>query len=168
MTKPLLSCLVITRKLIRLHNNYCMSYRLTIREMTLEDVPKLKLDEEWMYERYEYHLSNKTGPALIAEEDGQALCAFGALFEWGQSGACEVWFNLIARRRTFNVVRILKRLIVELAARHKVTRMQAIVKCDSAVNNRFMRFMGFVNETPGGMKNKLYNGNDAFMYSRVF
>ena len=145
-----------------------MSYRLTFREMKEEDIPKLKLDEKWMYERYVNYLRLKTGPAYIVVESGRAICAFGALFEWGQSGACEVWFNLIENRRTFNIARIFKRLIAELAEKYGVTRMQAIVKCESRVNNRFMRFLGFVNETPGGMKNKFYNGNDAFMYSRCF
>ena len=136
--------------------------------MTLEDIPKLKLNEVWMYDRYKYYLEQKTGPAFIVEEDNRAICAFGALFEWGGKGACEVWFNLIEKRRIFNVVRIIKRLIVELAEKYKVTRMQAIVKCESEVNNRFMKFLGFINETPFGMKNKLYNGNDAYMYSRTF
>ena len=145
-----------------------MSYLLTIRPMTLEDIPKLRLAEKWMYERYKNYLELKTGPAFIAEEDGRAICAFGALFEWGQSGACEVWFNFIENRRTFNVMRIFKRLIAELARKYKVTRMQAIVKCESEVNNRFMKFLGFINETPFGMKNKLYNGQGAYLYSRCF
>ena len=145
-----------------------MSYLLTIRPMTLEDVPKLKLDEEWMYERYRNYLECKTGPSFIVEEANQSICAFGALFEWGGGGACEVWYNLIEKKRTFNIARIVKRLIESLATRYKITRMQAIVKCDSKVNNRFMDFMGFINETPFGMKNKLYNGHDAYLYSRVF
>ena len=121
-----------------------------------------------MYERYENYLLCKTGPAFIVEEDGQALCAFGALFEWGRGGACEVWFNLIENRRTFNIVRVFKRLIVKLADQYKVTRMQAIVRCDSEVNNRFMKFLGFTNETPFGMKNKLHNGETAYLFSRCF
>ena len=145
-----------------------MNYRLKIREMTIEDIPKLKLNEPWMYDRYRNYLDNKIGPAYIIEEDGQALCAFGALFEWGQSGACEVWFNLIEKKRTFNIARIFKRLLVKLAAQYKVTRMQAIVKCDSEVNNRFMKFVGFINETPFGMRNKMPNGQGAYLYSRIF
>lgn len=143
-----------------------MSYRLTFRPMTIDDVPKLKLDVEWMYERFRNYLQTDSGPAFVIEEQGQALCAFGAIFEWGKGGACEVWFNLIENKRTFNVVRIVKRLVEELVIKHKITRMQAIIRCDSDVNLRFMRFMGFINETPGGMKNKLHDGQTAFLYSR--
>jgi hypothetical protein len=136
--------------------------------MTKEDVPKLRLDAPWMYERFIDCIDRDLGPAFIVEEGDNALCAFGALFEWGQHGACEVWFNLIANRRTFNIARIVKRLLPKLARKYQVTRMQALVKCGSAVNNRFMEFMGFVNETPFGMKNKLYNGETAFLYARYF
>ena len=133
-----------------------MNYQLTIRRMAIEDVPKLKLDEQWMYERFRYCIENDIGPAWIISESGKALCAFGGLFEWGRSGACEVWLSFIERRRTLGITRLVKRLVTKLATEYNVTRMQAIVRCDSAVNNRFMRFLGFTNETPGGMRNKLY------------
>lgn len=145
-----------------------MSLLLTFREMNIDDVPKLKLDETWMYERFGYYLESQIGHAFIIEENGRAICAFGGLFEWGQSGACEVWFNLIEKRRILNICRIVKRLIVELAEKYKVKRMQAIVGCDSEINIRFMRFLGFKNETPGGMKKKLYDGGDAYLYARCF
>ena len=121
-----------------------------------------------MYERYYDYLHRRTGPAFVVDENGEALCAFGALFEWGKSGACEVWFNFIDKRRAFNIVRILKRLITELASKYEITRMQATVSADSERNNRFMAFLGFSNETPGGMKKKLYNGKTAYLYSRCF
>lgn len=143
-----------------------MNYRLTFRPMRLEDVPKLKLDEEWMYDRFTNYIQCNRGPGFVIEEKGQALCAFGAIFEWGPEGACEVWFNLIENKRTFNIVRIVKREIVKLAVRYKITRMQAIVRCDSDINIRFMRFMGFINETPDGMKSKLHDGQSAYLYSR--
>lgn len=145
-----------------------MSYRLTFRPMTLDDVPKLKLDVEWMYERFRNYIECKNGPAFVIEEEGRALCAFGAIFEWGPGGSCEVWFNLIENKRTFNIARIVKRAIDELAVRYEVTRMQAIVRCDSEINLRFLRFMGFINETPDGMKNKLHDGKSAYMFSRCF
>lgn len=143
-----------------------MSYQLTFREMTIEDVPRLKLDVEWMYERFMNYIKSNNGPAFVIEEQGDALCAFGAVFEWGAGGPCEVWFNLIENKRTFNIARIVKRLIEELAKKYKITRMQAVVRCDSDVNLRFMRFMGFINETPNGMKNKLHDGQNAFLFSR--
>ncbi len=136
--------------------------------MTSEDVPKLKLEEPWMYDRFIDYFARDLGPAYVAEEEGRTLCAFGALFEWGGAGACEVWFNLIDGARSFNIARILKRLLPELASRYNITRMQAIVQCGIRVNKRFMEFMGFANETPNGMKNKLYNGRTAWLYSRLF
>jgi hypothetical protein len=136
--------------------------------MMLDDIPRLKLEEPWMYERFVNYLQNSIGPAFIIEEEGRSICAFGALFEWGPGGACEVWFNLIEQRRTFNIARTIKRLIVKNAEQYKIKRMQAIVECGNAVNNRFMKFLGFINETPFGMKNKLHNGRPAYLYSRCF
>ena len=136
--------------------------------MTIEDVAKLKLEEPWMSARFLDYFRRELGPAYIVEEAGKALCAFGALFEWAPSGACEVWFNLMDTSRAFNLCRILKRWLPELAKSHGITRMQAIVKCGVETNRRFMEFMGFANETPAGMKNKLYNGQTAYLYSRVF
>lgn len=141
---------------------------MIFRPMRIEDVDRLKLDEDWIYDRFRYYMSSELGPAYIAEENGRPLCAFGALFEWGHSGACEVWFNLIEKDRSFNISRILKRMITGLAEQYKITRMQAVVKCSSEINNRFMKFLGFVNETPDGMKNKLHNGQTAYLYSRCF
>jgi hypothetical protein len=136
--------------------------------MTTDDVAKLKLQEQWMYDRFYDYLERGIGPAYMVEEQGRALCAFGALFEWGGSGACEVWFNFIERARAFNIVRIFRRLLPELAERHKITRMQAVVQCGTQLNKRFMEFLGFINETPNGMKNKLHNGQTAYLYSRCF
>lgn len=134
--------------------------------MTAQDVPKLNLEESWMYDRFYDCIARNMGPTYIIEEEGVALCAFGAMFEWGNSGACEVWFNLIEKRRVFNLVRIIKRVLPKLVRKHKVTRMQAIVRSGSKANNRFVKFMGFENETPNGMKNKLPNDETAYLYSR--
>lgn len=136
--------------------------------MRVQDVSKLKLDVQWMYDRFRSYIEYENGPAFIVEENGQVLCAFGCVFEWGLEGACEVWFNLIENKRTFNIARVARRTIEPFAARHKITRMQAIVKSDSKINIRFMQFMGFINETPGGMKNKMHDGQSADLYSRCF
>ena len=145
-----------------------MSCQLTFREMTIDDVPKLKLDEDWMRDRFITYFKANTGPAFVIEERGKALAAFGALFEWKWGGPCEVWFNLIENRRTFDIVRMFKRLIVGLAGKYEVTRMQAIIKCDSKKNMRWMKFLGFENETPNGMKKKLPDGRDAYLFARCF
>ena len=141
---------------------------MTINRMTIDDLKCLKLDEPWMYERFRNYFQCNIGPAFIVTEAGLPVCAFGALFEWGNGGACEVWFNLISNNRAFSAAKLVKRKIKELAESFKITRMQAIVKCESKINNRFMEFMGFVNETPNGMKNKLHTGQTAYMYSRCF
>ena len=145
-----------------------MSYRLTIRDMTIDDVPRLKLDEDWMYERYKKYIECQLGPAKMITEEGQALCAFGAIFEWKWGGACQIWFNIIEYKRTFNIARIFKRLLVDLATQYGITRMEAVVRCDNRINNRWMEFLGFENETPCGMKKKLFGGHDAYLYSKGF
>jgi hypothetical protein len=141
---------------------------MIVREMTIEDVPLLKLKEEWMYTRFINCFECHTGPAYIMEYGSEPVCAFGALFEWEWGGACEVWFNVIKNVKPFVMLRIMKRLLEQLAKQYKITRMQAIIDCMSPVNKKFIEFLGFRNETPFGMKNKLHNGNTAYMFSRIF
>lgn len=141
---------------------------MIIRPMTIQDVSKLRLEEEWMYERFRNYFLAGIGPAFIVESEGHSICAFGALFEWGYSGACEVWFNLIERVHTAAAVKIIRRYLSIMAGSFQIKRMQAIVACEQEKNAKFLQFFGFHNETPGGMRHKMYNGGDAYLYARYF
>ena len=135
--------------------------------MTTEDIPCLKLREKWMYERY-YDYLQTSDSAWIIEDNGEILCAFGALFEWNSTSACEVWYNLIRKDKVFAMIKMLRKFIVNKAKELGIKRMQAVVECSSVTNEKFLKFMGFVNETPFGMKYKLYNGETAFLFARYF
>lgn len=137
-----------------------------VRQMKIEDIPLLKLKAKWMYDRYKDCFEREVGPAWIVENDGKSLCAFGALFEW--EGACEVWFNLINKEHTISIIRLLKRYLVEKAKEYNVRRMQALIGCGSEMNIKFIEKMGFHNETPNRMKNKMYDGSDAYLFARIF
>jgi len=136
---------------------------MRIRRMTIEDVPILKLEEQWMYDRYVNYLDCNTGPAWILE-NGEPLCAFGAAFEW--PGACEAWFNLIKKTHTISIIRTVKRYIEEQAKILNVKRMQAIVRKDNKKNIRFLLALDFKIE--GIMRKKLPDGSDAYLFARIF
>lgn len=141
---------------------------MIIRQMDIDDVPKLRLEETWMYDRFRNYFECGIGPAWMVEKNGRMLCAFGALFEWKWGGACEVWFNLLDRKYIISAVKIIKRYLPVIARSYNVKRAQAIVSRDSKINVRFLEFMNFYNETPNGMKHKLHNGKDAFLFARCF
>lgn len=140
---------------------------MLIREMTKEDLPMLNLDE-WLIERYCHYIETQIGPSFIMEVNDEPICAFGALFEWGCEGACEVWFKLISNKNQFAMLRIMKKLLERLAKDYKINRMQALIDCNCKVHEKFIKFLGFYNETPCGMKNKMPNGNSAYLFARYF
>lgn len=137
---------------------------MSIRDMTTEDIKYLNLKKEWMRQRFEIHIGNDYAPAWIIENNGKTLCAFGAIFEW--DSVCEVWFNLINKKNTISMIRMLKRFVSEKVKQFNVRRMQAIVDKESRTNVRFMIAMGFHIE--GIMKKKLPEGKDAYLFAKVF
>jgi len=148
--------------------NYLLTTKkLLLRDMDVKDVPLLRLEEEWMYQRFVQALSSDSSAAFIVEDESP-ICAFGALFEWENHDAAEVWFNIIKKTNVYDAIKMIKRSIPLLAKDYQVKRMQAIIQCDKKEHVRFIEFMGFRNETPFGMKKKLYNGKDAYLFAKVF
>lgn len=134
--------------------------------MTKEDVPLLKLEAPWMRDRYYRYLESKNGPALVMEDEGGLLCAFGAVFLW--EGTCEVWFSLIRQEHSVAMIRTVLRTIEQQASALHIRRMQATVRCDSEPSQTFIESLGFLLETPFGMKNYNPDGSAALLYSRSF
>jgi hypothetical protein len=133
--------------------------------MTVEDVGILKVREEWMRQAYQRYLESHNGYAWVLEGEDGPICAFGGAFLWG--GVCEIWFNLICKKHTIAVIRIAKRYLEEQAGKNNVHRLQATTKCDSVVGNKFIKWFGFKNETPDGMKNYNPDGSDAYLYAKI-
>lgn len=133
--------------------------------MTKEDIRFLKLDAEWMYERYERYLDCENNTAFAMEDEIGLLCAFGCAFLW--DGVCETWFNLIRKEKTITQIRTIKRYIEEQSKKLNICRMHSTVKCTSLIGIRFVEKLGFHCETPCGMKSYNPNGSDAFLYSYI-
>ena len=134
--------------------------------MTIEDTVFLKLDAEWMYERYRRYLECETGPAFILSDDANSpLCAFGCAVLW--DGVAEAWFNLIRKENTITQIRIVKRCIESQIVKLKIRRLHATAKCTSDISKKFVEAMGFRCETPFGMKAYNPDGSAAYLYSRT-
>jgi hypothetical protein len=133
--------------------------------MTTEDIPFLKLDAEWMRDRYYRYLEEELCPAFIMEDEGRLLCAFGAAFLW--DSVCEVWFSLIRKEKTISMIRTMRRYIDLVREKYNVRRFHATIKCNSAVSKKLVETLGFKCETPEGMKFYNPDGSDAYMYSRI-
>lgn len=117
-----------------------------------------------MREKYMIYVIEKNNPAWMIEHEGRRVCAFGAIILW--QGVCELWFNLISYENTLSILRILRRSIKENAQKYHIKRMQAAVNVDSAIENRFVSFFDF--QLEGILRSYEPNGNDAYMYSRIF
>jgi len=135
---------------------------INVRNMTVSDIPSLKLSEEWMRDRYIPYLESGS-PSYIVENEGRPLCAFGCVLLW--DGVCEVWYNLISREKTISQIRIIKKYLKEQAESLKIRRMQATIKCSSLVGRKFIEAMGFTLE--GKLKKFMPDYSDAFMYARI-
>jgi hypothetical protein len=136
----------------------------TTREMTPADIPCLVLEQESLREVYYDYFDEGRGPAWVLEDEAGVIACFGATILW--PGVCEVWFSLIRTDRTIVAIRNIKRFLEEQGKRFGVKRFQSSVNVNNDVSIKFVKFFGFKNETPGGMKCYLPNGDDAYLYSR--
>jgi hypothetical protein len=141
---------------------------MIIKKMTIEDVSLLKFDQQWLYEKYRqlYESGAMKVAWMLRDDNGNPLCAFGALFIW--EGVCEVWFNLISKNNGLTQSRILKRYLEKVRAEHNVKRYYTYVVCNNRIAKKFIEFLGFTNETPNGMKNYLPSGEDVYLYARTY
>lgn len=137
---------------------------INIRKLTTDDVPKLNLKAAWIEQMYIKYLSDEV-PAWMVEDENGPLCAFGGTQLW--PGVGEVWFNLIRKERVFTIIRIAKKYLRDQARKHGIRRLHATVNAEFKVGRRFVEAMGFVCETPEGMKQYNPDGSTAFMYSRI-
>jgi GNAT superfamily N-acetyltransferase len=138
---------------------------LKVTSMTLNDIDRLNLSEQWLIDKYKQYLTGNVGPAYFVEDEHGLLCAFGAAFLW--PGVCEVWFKLIAVRKGFQQLRIAKRYLDEHIQVMKIRRCEANVKCNFAAGIRFIEYLGFHSETPFGRKCFNPDGSDSFLYARI-
>lgn len=138
---------------------------MNVREMTVDDVGILNLWEEWMKQVYQRYLETQSGNAWILEDENGPICAFGGAFLW--PGNCEIWFNLIRKAHPITIIRTVRRYLEEQSKRLNVRRVQATSRCDSIMNNKFLKSFGLKNETPDGMAEYNPDGSDAYMYARL-
>lgn len=137
--------------------------RPTTRPMTIDDIPMLVLEHEWLREVYYDYFDQGRGPAWVLEDDEGMIACFGAAILW--DGVCEVWISLIRKDRNITVIRKVKRFLEEQGKRFGVRRFHATISDE--VGKRFVKFFGFKCETPDGMMGYNPDGSKAYMYSRV-
>ena len=131
--------------------------------MTVDDIPMLVLEHEWLRDVYYDYFDQGRGPAWVLEDEDGAIVCFGASILW--PGVCEVWFSLIRKDRNIAVIRMAKRFLEEQSKRFQIRRFQATVSND--VGKKFVKFFGFNCETPDGMNGYNPDGSTAWLYSRV-
>lgn len=137
---------------------------MTIRKMTKDDIEFLDLPEEWMRERYVPFIESNPDNAFIIEDKGERVCAFGASKYW--TGVYEVWFNLMKKTKTTELLLMVKKKIEEHVKVIKARRIFATVKCGYKIGMDFVDFLGF--EFEGKLHKWNPDGSDAFMFARVF
>ncbi len=136
---------------------------ISIREMTTEDIPCLKLEHEWLRAVFYDFFEEGRGPAWIMEDDIGRIAAFGATILW--PGTCEIWFSLIRHDRNLAVIKTSRRFLAEQAKRFKIRRYHCTISDE--VGKRFVKFFGFKCETPDGMKNYNPDNSTAWLFSRT-
>ena len=139
---------------------------MIVRKMEIKDIPFLRLDADWMRDRYKNYIECEIGPSWVIEDNNKLICAFGIAFLW--NGVGEVWYNLIERTKTISQIRIVKKYLDEQIKELNIKRMHATTRCTSLVSRRFIEKMGFKCETPFGMRNYNPDNSDAYLFSRVF
>ena len=136
---------------------------INTRPMVMSDIDSLKLEFDWMKDRYRLYLESQCGPAWIMEDENGPICAFGAAFQW--DGVCEVWFNIARMVHTITQVRTIKRHLDEHEETYSVKRYWATIKCNFKSGKRLVEFLGFHLE--GVMQKYHPDGSDSYLYAKI-
>lgn len=104
-----------------------------------------------------------TGTAYAAVIDGEVMCIAGIQRQW--DGRAMAWCLLSRHvgRRMVSLTRAMRRFLDAL----DYGRIEMYVDTQFSPGCRLAELLGFVNETPQGMRGFLPNGNSAFMYGRA-
>ena len=136
---------------------------ISVREMTKDDIPCLKLEHEWLRPVYYDFFEEGRGPAWVFEDQDGPIVCFGAVILW--QGVCEIWFSLIREDRNIAMIRMARKFLDEQTIRFKIRRYHCTVSDE--VGARFAKFFGFTLETPNGMKNYNPDKSTGWLYSKV-
>lgn len=90
-----------------------------------------------------------------------------------REGVGEFWLMLTANCKKNNIYRVIALAAIvekmeELINNNNLKRVQAIIRTDFPQAIKMIKVLGFVNETPEGMKNYFPDGCDAYLYARIF
>jgi hypothetical protein len=119
---------------------------------------------ECMKEAAHYNMQfSKEAYTLFVDE---VPLASGGIFLL-REGVAESWLFVSEKARDYPVVAVLeiKKHIKEVVEKYNLKRLQATILKSFTSGNRIAKMLGFICETPDGMKNYGHNGDTYMLYS---
>ncbi len=111
----------------------------------------------------------KAGPAYsLLIDDKVIICAGVILLEWLKGEAWMLLSNDFYQYKK-TCFKEIKKYLIEIIHIFKLRRLQAIILCNLAnveECKRFLKHLGFKNETPDGLAAYGPNGEDVFLFGR--
>lgn len=104
------------------------------------------------------------GQSFVGVVDGRVIAAAGVLEVWEGRG---IAWALLSRHAGAHMVAI-HRAVAGFLAQCPLPRVEAFVDADFAAGMRWMRALGFENETPTGpMRKYTPGGRDCYLFARI-
>jgi hypothetical protein len=109
----------------------------------------------------------KCGPAFTLLVDNQVVACAGVTIL--KPGVGEAWslLSTLFYKNKKTVFRGMRDGLNKITQEYNLRRVQALVYCGFEQGCHLLRHLGFVNETPNGMKAFGPNGEDVFLFRRV-
>ena len=107
------------------------------------------------------------GPAFTMIANGEVVgCGGITLVGWGKGMAWTLFSSLFYQYKK-SVFKGLKIFLDQIIKEKKLRRVEAVVKFGFKDGCHLLEHLGFINETPNGMKKWGPNGEDMYLFGRV-
>ena len=135
---------------------------MEIRPFKIEDVDDLRMTD--CFAKL-FRKNVNTVYSSTATKDGKVIFCTGGTPLW--KGVLEIWMSVVDRSNPTGIVLAARKIMIDTIAKHRLTRIQAVVRADNPQARRFMGLLGFKCETPDGLRKFNEDGTDSYMYSLV-
>jgi hypothetical protein len=104
--------------------------------------------------------------ALTVFYDGEIFCCGGVMLIW--EGVAEIWtvISPLVHKHPLAFHKFMVEWMDIFFRKYDLVRMQATVDAECTDHVRWIESLGFINETPNGMK-KFHAGRDFYLYAKV-